>query len=84
MSYASNKKWRIHYPEKRSKEKGRYYKKHRENPLCQMNAGQEWTMKEDALITAPDKPFDTTLARQIGRSVEAIQLRRHRLKKLVI
>ena len=83
MSYAANKLWRIRHPQARNKGKRRYYAKHREDPLNKKNAGQEWTIKEMDLITDANKPVDRVLAHVIGRSVQAIQVMRARLKKTI-
>lgn len=81
MSYIHNKAWRLHNPNKRYEGKQRYYEKHREHPENRRNAGQEWTLSEMALITAPERPVDSVLAKKLGRSVEAIQLKRSSMKK---
>ena len=83
MSYAANKLWRIRHRQAHNKAKRRYYAKHREDPLNKKNAGQEWTIKEIDLITEASRPVDRVLARVIGRSVQAIQVMRARLKKTI-
>ena len=82
MSYANNKTWRIRHPEKRQKDKRAYYAKHRENIQNQENSRQEWTLLEINRITAPDRPADSILAKQIGRSVQAVQEKRAQLRKI--
>ena len=83
MSYASQKAWRKRHPEQRARERKRYYTKHRENPQNKTNAGQEWTLREIDCITAKDRLCDTVLGILMGRSVEAIQIARCKLKKRV-
>lgn len=80
MSYAHNKIWRIHHSKKRNEGKKRYYAKHREDPQNRANSGQEWTLLEIERVTASDRPADSILAKQIGRSVEAIQIKRSQLR----
>lgn len=40
---------------------------------------QLWSQEDDASILADDRPGDTTLAKQIGRTIHAIQDRRYEL-----
>ena len=75
--YKYNKNWRLKHPEKRNDQKAVYFSKttytgsfNRRNPIRQ---------EEDNLILEHSIP-DTELHKIIGRSVRAIQARRHRLK----
>lgn len=78
-SYVHNKTWRIRHPKKRYESKKRYYRRHRNNPQNRKNSGQEWTPSELKRITARVRPPDSVLARKIGRSVEAVQVKRSKL-----
>jgi hypothetical protein len=71
----------------RATEKGRdmFYAQKRKN-YAQTRAGARnrktvWTCEEDAVITAAARPTDRVLAGQLGRSVQAIQVRRCKLQK---
>lgn len=74
--YQWNKAWRYRHPAKRQAGKGRYYQKHRDTLENSRNARRWWTAPEIALITAPNRPPDSVLAKQLGRSVQAIQIKR--------
>lgn len=76
--YRYQKKWRQRYPEKRQRSTRRYYAKHREHPENQTRTGRPWSKMEVLLITARARPTDPVLARQLGRSVQAIQVKRNR------
>ncbi len=80
-SYAANKRWRHRHPKKRYMGKARYYGKYRDDPECMRNAGQEWTLSAIERIIAPDRPLDSILAKELGRSLQAIQQMRNKLKK---
>ena len=82
-TYAYNKRWRMHHPSKRYKGKSRYYARHRDNPQNSRNARQEWTISDLDRITAEDRPPDSILAKQLGRSVAAVHIMRCKLKKKV-
>jgi hypothetical protein len=71
MSYKHNKKWRLKNPKKRNKERKRYYRKTQNS----LNSGKRWTDEDVDQIIMPKK-LDTKLAVELGRSVEAIQVRR--------
>ena len=45
------------------------------------NSGQEWTEEEDRLLLQADRPDDTELSRQLGRTTKAIHARRYYLRK---
>lgn len=79
--YVYMKRWRQRYPEKRKASTRRYYAKHREAPENQLNRRKWWTADEVALITAPNRPSDPILAKQLGRSVQAIQVKRGRIPR---
>ena len=78
--YKWNKAWRYKYPAKRHQSSRRYYRKHRENPANRRNSRAAWKPKEIALIIAPKHPPDPVLAKKLGRSVQAIQLKRMRVR----
>lgn len=79
--YNWNKAWRLRHPDGRYRSKDRYYSKHRETPANRRNSRQWWTHEHLLLIIAPDRPPDSVLAKQIGRSVQAIQGMRWRLRQ---
>jgi hypothetical protein len=45
------------------------------------NERQGWMIHEDDMIIDPLRPCDRRLAKELGRSVQAIQIRRSRLKE---
>jgi hypothetical protein len=75
MSYADNKKWRDRNRPAYEAGKKRYYAQFRDGAT---NSGKEWTTAELEAITAPDRPSDRELAKELGRSVQAIQVARGR------
>ena len=77
-TYAVTKRWRFRHPKERHTDKKRYYNRHNKNRI---NSRAEWTLSEMALIVAPDRPLDRILSQKLGRSVEAVQIKRCRLKK---
>jgi hypothetical protein len=76
-SRAANKRWRVKHPAKNREGKKRNYASTATN---NPNYRQEYTTREDTLIlTSP--LTDRQLHFEIGRSVQAIQARRCKLKK---
>lgn len=73
--YQYNKKWLSSHPDKRNAGRKRYYEK-TQNAI---NSRLSYSKEEDALILAHEIS-DTELSKQIGRSVQGIQIRRSRLK----
>lgn len=80
MSYASNKDWRIRNPMKWCIGKKMYYKRHRDSPQNFVNSYCRWTSAEINIITDPHRKSDSFLAKYLGRSVQAIQVKRAFLK----
>jgi hypothetical protein len=78
-SYVYNKAWRLKHPKERYSQKKRYYRKHRETPKNLANGGQEWTLAQIKLITAPERSPDAIIAKEIGKSVQAIHIKRSRI-----
>ena len=76
-SYAANKRWRLTHPAKRQAGKKRNYDLSATNNA---NNYQHYTTREDTLILT-SRLTDRELHRVIGRSVQAIQIRRCKLKK---
>ena len=74
MTYAYNKKWRLANPETRHAGKKHYYQKTQDAT----NGRKSWTTKDIEVITAENRLVDSVLAAQLGRSVQAIQQKRHR------
>lgn len=75
--YVYNRTWRYKNPDKRTAAKVRNYAVTRDTAT---NARQPWTQAHDALVLESDLT-DRELGLLIGRSVQAIQVRRGRLKK---
>lgn len=75
-SYEYNKVWRKNHPESRAKDRRRYYAQFQGAE----NTGKSWTESEDVRVLARDVT-DRELSAEIGRSVQAIQIRRGRINK---
>lgn len=79
MSYESNRKWRLANPEKRYADKARYYTRMRKGAT---NTGRRWKGEDVELIL--NSPLtDRELSRQLGRSVEAIQVKRAKVAGVI-
>lgn len=78
--YRYNKVWRQRHPKKRQADKMRYYRKHRYYPQRREQRKVWWSPSEIELITAPNRPPDRILAKQLSRSVQAIQVKRSKLR----
>jgi glucose-6-phosphate-specific signal transduction histidine kinase len=76
-SYQYNIVHRKNHPEVRRKERAAYYRPTKE---MTKNRHSPWTREEEKLITAEDRPIDRVLAKQIGRTIAAIQTRRTLIK----
>jgi hypothetical protein len=74
--YGYTKGWRRKNPEKWQRQKTRYYRRSRTG-----SKRKEWTEEALDLITAEDRPSDQALSKRIGRSVEAIQVKRSKIRK---
>ena len=77
----ARRKWRKRNPEKRNKHRRHYYHSVLSDPRNTRQAWQEWTLTDMDFITAFDRPSDRQLSAQIGRSIQAIQVMRCKLKK---
>lgn len=75
MTYEQQKRWRLRYPDKRSAMRRRNYQRGMRDAR---RGYQPWTQEEDIKVLA-HSVTDRELARDIGRSVQAIQIRRSRL-----
>ena len=75
MMNKAQKKWRNNNRDIFNEQKKRYYGKSARNAH---NYRKQWTHEEDNLVLKHEIS-DTELAKQIGRSVQAIQIRRSRL-----
>lgn len=75
--YYYSKKWRKLHPDEWRKYRKENYARGRIN--CHRRRAP-WTNEEDNRITAPDRPKDRTLALELGRSVQAIQIRRNLIR----
>ena len=71
------KRYRKSVSKLRNRQRRNNYKKSRKTAF---RAKAKWTDKENALILAENGLSDADLSLQIGRSVQAIQIRRARLK----
>jgi hypothetical protein len=76
MSYSARRKYPISY----YRWKSGYYLRHR---LNKPNSGQSWLRQEVEMILA-HKIKDVTLSILLGRSVQAIQVRRSKIKSGLI
>ena len=76
MPYEHNKRWREKNPDKRSEARARNYAKGREHAK---STSLPYTDEEDGLILNFEGT-DRELSVKIKRSVQAIQIRRSRLK----
>ena len=72
-----NKKWRKKHNNIWQIQKKRYYDK---TVKTSSNRYQRWTLEQIDIILN-HKNTDTNMAKQIGKSVKAIQIKRGRLKK---
>ena len=69
-------KWRKSHKAAWNKQKQRYYAR---GATDTRNYKKQWTKEEDNVILAREMP-DRILAKKLGRSVQAIQVRRSKLK----
>jgi hypothetical protein len=76
--YARSKHWRSTHREAKAEERLRYYRQFQKN---NKRKWKKWAEEEDRRITAKNKPPDSKLSLQLGRSVQAIQQRRSELRK---
>lgn len=76
--YLHNKKWRNKNRQTFNRGKARNYAKGATN---QKNAKTVWTASENKCITDPRRPIDRKLAKKLGRTVQAIQIQRSRLRR---
>ena len=63
----------------RYNERKKYYAKHRLNTI---NSYRRWCKTDEELVLKHEE-YDVVLKKFLGRSVEAIQLKRYKLKKLI-
>lgn len=78
QGYAWNKAWRERHPDRRHRWKTDY--RARTGSGTGPRLREPWTSDEDAAVIAHAVP-DRDLAEQLGRSVQAIAMRRWRLNK---
>jgi hypothetical protein len=78
VSYADNKRWRKRNPKKRYLQEIRYYQRSNQNPP---SSRDRWTGSDMTIIIASNRPCDRVLARKLGRSMQAIQVKRCRVRK---
>lgn len=76
MAYEHTKSWKKRNPEKRNAQRRKNYKS---TAAGNIREGSKWIQEEDRLLINFDMS-DRYLHSIIGRSVQAIQLRRHKLK----
>ena len=77
MSYEKTKQWKKRNPEMVSKQLTRYYAQADETAT---NTKAKWTADEDRDVLA-QATSDPVLARKLGRTIRAVQHRRHVLRK---
>ena len=70
--YKYTKKWRRNNPHAHAEEKKRNYRQTQNAK----NSHKQWTNEHTAMIIDPNRPSDRKLSEVIGRSVQAIQVRR--------
>jgi hypothetical protein len=63
---------------KKQKENLTYFRRFQAN---NGNKFKRWLASEDSAITATNKPPDSLLSKRLGRSVQAIQMRRYLIRK---
>lgn len=76
MSYEVNKRWRLTHRKGRNQQRRKNYQK----TAKARNSRLAWKTKDVNIIMASDKPCDTVLAQELGRSVQAIQGKRAKIK----
>jgi hypothetical protein len=74
--YLRNKFWRLAHPKERYIGKARYYRKHR---MGKINSRVKWTGPDIKIIMEHKIP-DVALSKLLGRSVQAIQIKRNEVK----
>lgn len=75
VGYYGNRKWRLGHPATRLAGKAKYYAQSR---VAAISARKHWTRAEINRIISRDIP-DRQLAQELGRSMQAIQVKRWRL-----
>jgi len=75
MSYKHNKKWRLTHTAKRNAGRKRYYQQYQKDNCME---GTRWSMEDIETLLFSDM-CDVSLHFLLGRSVEAIQIKRHKL-----
>ena len=75
-NYERNINWRKKHPDDWKASKKRYYDKHSYSP----NGWRRWT-PEEIRMCLDHSISDVELSKRIGKSVRAIQVKRHNLKK---
>ena len=75
MSYESQKRWRLNNTEKRNAVRKRNY---RSSAIGNINFKKNWDQEDDIKIIYSDLT-DRQLHLEIGRSVQAIQMRRFKI-----
>jgi len=78
MSYESHKRWRLNNPEGRNKERKNNYKKTQGKDKNALNRCR-WSEEECHLILVRKGMNDRQLHKLLGRSVQAIQVKRTKL-----
>ena len=77
QNYPANKTWRLNHPDRRSKQRKRYYRQFQQDGQRQY---RKWTV-EDSDFILTSHLCDRSLHELLNRSVQAIQMKRHRLLK---
>lgn len=76
--YRNNKRWRKKHRIQFNNWKREY---NQSSQASARNSGSEWSSVEMAAIVATDRLSDRELSRKLGRSIQAIQVRRCKIRQ---
>lgn len=76
---SNNKKWRHDHPKKWSEQKARQRAMNRTSIGATTKTWRPWTIEEACLIIAENRSTDRELSAQLGKTMVAIQMMRHRI-----
>lgn len=75
--YKSNKEWRKRHPDRRASQRSKYYARMKK---WDVRSRMPWSAEDEEIIIEHVAP-DRELAKTLGRSVRAIQVRRAQIKR---
>lgn len=80
--YDYNKRWRLQNPAKRYEDKKRYHERCRERIYGDPNkvVRRVWTSREINAIITENRPCDRAISESLGRTIQAVQVKRSKLK----